>query len=154
MINWSCIIQGQSGLQSEPPVAGRSHADALRALPPPPAAALPSAHLPPLQLHSHVSITVRRLSGTEHTLLSQQIPLCSVFSIHRHKRMGLAQREAGGLCGLLSALGGLGQVISNLPQCSHYTVETTPTTRLQGWQGYLQIQQPFNFMVSSTYPNK
>lgn len=43
----------------------------------------------------------------------------SVFSICRHKRMVLAQKEAEGLCGLLSALDGLGQVISNLLQCSH-----------------------------------
>lgn len=33
--------------------------------------------------------------------------------------MVLAQKEAEGLCGLLSALDGLGQVISNLLQCSH-----------------------------------
>lgn len=56
-----------------------------------------------------------------HIVITTNTALCSiysVFSICRHKRIVLAQKEAEGLCGLLSALDGLGQVISNLLQCS------------------------------------
>lgn len=138
MINWSCIIQGRHRLSINCSVAasssltgeckcaaGAGAAGPLLAAPPCPktSAALPPLHLwvifisQPCIHHCPMAFwdPVRIVITTNTALRS----IYSVFSICRHKRMVLAEKEAEGLCGLLSALDGLGQVISNLLQCSH-----------------------------------
>lgn len=142
MINWSCIIQGQHRLSINCSVAASSSLTgeckcAAGAGAAGPAAAAPPCLLPcpkttPALPPAHLRVILISQRCIHHCLMAFWDPthivittnttlrsIYSVFSICRHKRMVLAQKEAEGLCGLLSALDGLGQVISNLLQCSH-----------------------------------